>query len=107
MEHLLDVEKRKATSGEFAEMYKNLPIRQLPHSALIYNLTQLFHCTPSQLLQEDYATVMEILSIHNTYGEIDNAVQDADERNRKSKIKNPVNTRYLTIAVELEKLKAK
>lgn len=50
---------------------------------------------------------MDILTIHNAYGEIDNAVSETDERNRKAKIKNAMNTRYLTIAVELEKARNK
>lgn len=74
---------------------------------MLYHLTQLFHCTPSQLMSEDNELVMDILTIHNTYGEIDKAVSEADERNRKAKIKNAMNTRYLTIAVELEKARNK
>lgn len=58
-------------------------------------------------MQEDSNLVMEILTIHNAYGEIDNAVNEADERNRKAKINNAMNTRYLTIAVELEKARQK
>lgn len=56
-------------------------------------------------MQEDSNLVMDILSIHNTYAEIDSAVHETDERNRQAKIKNAMNTRYLTIAVELEKAK--
>lgn len=50
---------------------------------------------------------MDILEVHNTYSEIDKAENEANERNRKAKINNAMNTRYLTIALELEKLKAK
>lgn len=56
-------------------------------------------------MNEDSNLVMDILAIHNTYAEIDKAENDANERNRQAKIKTQMNTRYLQIAVELEKLK--
>lgn len=78
-------------------------VRPLPFEALLYHLTQLFHCTPSQIIQEDNNLVMDILTIHNTYAEIDKAVNETEERNRKAKITQKMDMRYLTIAVELEK----
>jgi hypothetical protein len=58
-------------------------------------------------MQEDNNLVMDILTIHNTYAEIEKAENEANERNRQAKIKTQMNTRYLQIAVELEKLRNK
>ena len=98
MEHLYDIEKKKNISGEFAEVYKDNPIKPMPFSALLYNLTQLFHCLPSQLLDEDNNLIMDILTIHNVYGELDQWRSDWDKKKLGAQ---------LGIALELEKLKAK
>lgn len=50
--------------------------------------------------------MMNILTIHNTYGEIDSAYQKQEEQNRKAKIKMKM-SKHIVIGLELEKLKAK
>jgi len=104
LEHLYDVEKDKTVSGEFRELYKDKPIRPIPFEAVLYNLTQLFHCTPSQILDEDNNLIMDILTIHNTYHELEDAYREMDEQNRKNKV-NMKMSKHIIIGLELEKLK--
>ena len=49
---------------------------------------------------------MNILTMHNTYSEIDEAYQKQKEANKKAKI-NTKMSKHLVIGLELEKLKAK
>lgn len=104
MEHLYDIEKEKTISGEFKELYKDRPIRPLPFPAMIYNLTQLFHCPPSQILDENNNLLMDIVTIHNTYSELDEKQREMDETNRKNKV-NLKMGKHIVIGLELEKLK--
>lgn len=107
---MLDIEQQRflsASTDDFLGDSEGNKVRPLPFAALVYNLTQLFHCLPSQVLQEDNELLTEILTIHNAYAEIDESVAEAEERNRKAKITGKLNNRYMAIAVELEKLKVK
>lgn len=107
---MLDAEKNELlnssnkSSDTFSELSKDNPIRPIPFEAIIYNLTQLFHCTPSQLMDEDNNLIMDVLSIHNTYADIDRAQSELEEKNKGTKINRKV-FRRMAIALELEKLK--
>jgi hypothetical protein len=106
---LYDVEKNAfqttSTSDEFGNVIPN-QVRSIPFPAVIYQLTQLFHCLPSEVMNEDNELINDILVMHNTYQEIEEAYRKQEETNKKAKI-NMKMSKHLVIGLELEKLKAK
>lgn len=70
----------------------------MPFEALIYHLTQLFHCTPSQILKEENDLMMNILTMHNLYQQVDEWRNDWKEKKLDAQMQ---------IVLEIEKLKSK
>lgn len=97
---MYDVEKKKFVSASTSDFLGASPedeiVRPLPFEALVYQLTQLFHCRPSEILEEDNELIMKILTVHNIYGKLDEWRIEWEKKKLSAQ---------LGIALELEKLK--
>lgn len=62
-------------------MLKGREVKDPPRAILMYELCKTFHKLPSEIDQEDYKDIQELLIVHNTVNEYEKSESRKSKRN--------------------------